>query len=34
MTNDEVVNSMFDEVVETRMVNGRPMISDEQTLAD
>ena len=30
---DEVVNSKFDEV-ETRMVNGRPMISDEQTLAD
>ena len=31
MNNDEVVNSMFEE---TRTVNGRPMISDEQTLAD
>ena len=31
MNNDEVVNSMFEE---TRTVNGRPMISDQQTLAD
>jgi|SRR5215831_10081024 len=34
MTNDELVNSMFEEVIDVRMVNGRPMISDEQTLFD
>ena len=34
MTNDELVNTIFDEVVKTRMVNGRPMVSDEQTLRD
>ena len=36
MTDDELIQSMFDEVqtVGVRMANGRPMISDEQTLMD
>jgi len=36
MTDAELIQSMFDEVqtVEVRMVNGKPFVSDEQTLAD
>ena len=36
MTDDEITQSMFDEVqtVEVRMVNGKPFVSDEQTLAE
>ncbi len=34
MTDDELIATMFDEVKEVRMVNGKPRVTDEQTVAD
>jgi len=34
MTDDELIATMFDEIKEVRMVNGKPRVTDEQTVAD
>jgi hypothetical protein len=34
MTDDELIATMFDEVKEVPMVNGKPRVTDEQTVAD
>jgi hypothetical protein len=34
MTDDELIATMFDKVKEVRMVNSKPGVADEQTVAD
>ena len=34
MTDDELIETMFDEIKEARMVNGKPRVTDEQPCGD